>query len=180
MRCGASAITTTAVIVTGAPGAGKSSVLEKLATLLEIEGIEFSALESEQLSWGSPPLSSDAWIEQLSAVMELQRQAGRSLFLIAATTETGEELTAVREALAVTRVMTVLLTAPPDVVTARIDLREPDTWPGKQQLIEHARHLAISMRQLPGIDVRIDTEQREASDVALAVREALRADTLTT
>ena len=42
---------TTAVVLTGPPGAGKSSVLEKLVTLLEIERIEFGALESEQLGW---------------------------------------------------------------------------------------------------------------------------------
>jgi hypothetical protein len=35
--------------LTGAPGAGKSSVLERLATLLEIEGVEFGALEQSSL-----------------------------------------------------------------------------------------------------------------------------------
>jgi adenylate kinase len=49
-----SRMTTMAVVLTGAPGAGKSSVLDRLATLLEIEGVEFGALESEQLGWGSP------------------------------------------------------------------------------------------------------------------------------
>jgi hypothetical protein len=44
-------MTTWAMLLTGAPGAGKTSVLEKLATLLEIEGVEFGALESEQLGW---------------------------------------------------------------------------------------------------------------------------------
>lgn len=93
-------------------GAGKSSVLEKLATLLEIEGIEFGALESEQLGWGSPWLSGEPWLGQLRAVLELQRQAGRRRFLIAATTETSEELAAVRDAIAVDRLVAVLLSAP--------------------------------------------------------------------
>jgi hypothetical protein len=33
------------------PAAGKSSVLETLVTLLEIEGVEFGALEPDQLGW---------------------------------------------------------------------------------------------------------------------------------
>lgn len=45
---------TLALILTGPPGAGKSSVLEALTTLLELDGVEYSALESEQLAWGSP------------------------------------------------------------------------------------------------------------------------------
>ena len=55
-----SRVTTWAVLLTGAPAVGKSSVPEELATLLEIEGVEFGALESEQLGWGSPWLSPGA------------------------------------------------------------------------------------------------------------------------
>jgi gluconate kinase len=167
-------MTTMAVVLTGAPGAGKSSVLDRLATLLEIEGVEFGALESEQLGWGSPWLDGEPWLRQLRAVVELQRQAGRRRFLIAATTETTEELAAVREAIAVDQVVSVLLGASAEVVAARIDAREPDAWPGKERLIEHARHLAVSMRDLAGIDIRIGTADRDAGDVAGELREALR------
>jgi hypothetical protein len=167
-------MTTWAVLLTGPPGAGKSSVLEKLATLLEIEGVEFGALESEQLGWGSPWLWGEPWLGQLRAVLELQRRAGRRRFLIAATTETTEELAAVCDAIAVDRLISVLLSVPPGVAAARIDAREPDAWPGKQGLIEHARQLAVAMRSLAGIDIRIDTDGREAGEVAVELREVLR------
>jgi hypothetical protein len=169
-----SRITTWGVLLTGAPGAGKTSVLEKLATLLEIEGVEFGALESEQLGWGSPGLSGEPWLSQLRAVLDLQRQAGRRRFLIAATTETSDELAAARDAIAVDQLVCVLLTVPPEVAATRIEAREPDTWPGKQGLIDHARQLAVSMRDLGGIDIRIDTDGREVGDVASELREALR------
>jgi hypothetical protein len=165
---------TMAVVLTEPPGAGKSSVLDKLATLLEIEGVEFGALESVQLGWGSPWLYGKPWLRQLGTVLELQRQAGRHRFLVAATTETAEELAAVLDAIAVDQVVSVLLGAPAEVVAARIDAREPDAWPGKQRLIEHARHLAVSMRDLAGIDICIDTADRAAGDVAAELREALR------
>ena len=166
---------TTAVVLTGPPGAGKSSVLEKLVTLLEIERVEFGALESEQLGWGSPWLYGESWLRQLRAVLELQRQAGRQRFLVAVTTETTGDLAAVLDAIAVDQVVSVLLSAPAEVVAARLDAREPDAWPGKQRLIEHARHLAVSMRDLASIDIRIDTADRLAGDVAAELREVLRA-----
>jgi broad-specificity NMP kinase len=164
---------TRAVVITGAPGAGKSSVAEKLATLFEIEGIKFGALESEQLGWGSPWLSNDSVVRQLRAVLDLQREAGRATFLIVATTETDEELAAIVDAIGADQVTTVLLCASPDVVAARIDAREPDLWPGKQRLIAHARQLAVTMAQLSGIDIRFSTDGRDANQAASEVFDAL-------
>lgn len=123
---------------------------------------------------GVTPASGEPWLGQLRAVLDLQRRAGQRRFLIAATTETTEELAAVRAAIAVDHLVSVLLTVPPEVAATRIDAREPDTWSGKQALIEHARHLDVSMQDVAGIDIRIDTDGREAGDVAVEVREALR------
>jgi hypothetical protein len=165
---------TLAVILTGPPGAGKSSVLEALTTHLEIDGVEFSALESEQLAWGSPWLSAEQWLPQLAAVMALQRKVGRRLFLVAATTETTDELRSVVEAVGADRSVVALLVAAPEVVAARIDAREPDLWPGKANLIEHARNLAVSMpRDLAGVDAYVATEGRTAVDVATELRDLL-------
>jgi chloramphenicol 3-O-phosphotransferase len=165
---------TVALILTGAPGAGKSSVLEALTTLLEIDGVEYAALESEQLAWGHPWLAPAQWLPQLAAVMALQREAGRRLFLVAATTETTEELRDVVAAVGADRTVVVLLIAAADVVAARVDAREPDRWPGKRRLIAHARELAVSMpRDLEGVDVRVETGGREPSAVAADVRAAL-------
>jgi hypothetical protein len=143
--------------------------------LFEIDGIEFGALESEQLGWGSPRLDTELCLRQLQTVLEIQRQAGRRRFLIATTTETSRELAAVVEAIAADEHCAVLLSAPAHVVAARIDAREPDAWPGKLALIGHARVLARSMLDLTGIEVQISTEDRCASEVALEVRDKLRA-----
>lgn len=163
-----------ALILTGAPGSGKSSVLDTLSTLLEIDGTSFGAIESEQLARGWPWLESSEWIAQLAAVIALQQAAGRALFLVAATTETPLELHGVIDALAVDRVIVVCLTAPPEVVADRIADREPDAWPGKVPLIAHARELARSIPALPRVDVVLDTDGRTATEVAARVREVLR------
>lgn len=163
-----------AVVLVGSPGAGKSSVLEALATQHDIEDVAHGAIEAGQLSLGRPLLPASSWVAQLAAVLSLQREAGRRRFLISATVVTAADLAAVRSATAAERLLVVCLRASPETVAARIDAREPDRWPGKQPLIERARTLAASTPGLPGIDLVIDTEGRAAEDVAAEVFAAMR------
>jgi chloramphenicol 3-O-phosphotransferase len=158
-----------AVVLTGAPGSGKSSLLDALATRLEIEGVAHGAIESEQLARGFPLLPGASWTVQLATVLERQRSAGRRLFLIAATTETGEELSGVLTAARADRSLVVCLTAPAETLATRLDSREPDRWPGKLALIEHARALAATIPRLDGFDLTIDTSERDVEDVACEV-----------
>jgi chloramphenicol 3-O-phosphotransferase len=164
-----------ALVVTGAPGTGKSSVLDALGTELELRGVAYGAIESEQLAWGSPWLAPAQWLPQLQAVLRRQAQAGRRLFLVAATTETAGELRDVIEATGAQEVLVVCLRAAPTTVAERIDRREPDRWPGKQALIEHARALALAIPGLDGIDHVIDTDDARAEDVARRIAALLTA-----
>jgi chloramphenicol 3-O-phosphotransferase len=164
-----------AVVLTGAPGSGKSSVLDALATRLEIEDVAHGAIESEQLSRGFPLLGGEYWLGPLATVLQTQRQAGRSLFLIVATTESAEELSGVLAAACADRSLVVCLTAPAEAVVARLQRREPDRWPGKRGLIEHARTLSMTIPRLAGIDLTIDTSGRDAEDVAREVYEQMQA-----
>ncbi len=163
-----------ALVLTGAPGAGKSSVLQALGTLLEIDGVEYGAIESEQLAWGAPLLPAREWTPQLDAVLALQRQAGRQRFLVAATAENADELRAVVEATRARRVLVVCLSASEETIARRISGREPDAWPGKPSLLAHARRLARSIPALPGIDLVLDTDGRRPEDVAGRICEAMR------
>jgi len=163
-----------AVVLIGAPGSGKSSVLGSLSTLLQIDGIPFGAMESEQLSWGSPLLSARDWIPQFAAVLTMQRDAGRQLFLTAATPETADELRAIVAATGAGKLLVVFLAVSAEAVAARLEVREPDHWPEKQRLIAHARALAPSIATFGGIDLTIGTEERCAEDVAAEVYAAMR------
>jgi chloramphenicol 3-O-phosphotransferase len=163
-----------AVVLIGAPGAGKSSVLEALATLHDVERVEHGALEAEQLSLGRPLLSAGHWVPQLEAVLALQRRVGRRRFLISATVEDAQDLVAVRDATAARLLLVVCLSASPETVAARLDAREPDRWPGKAPLIARAQRLATAVPHLPEIDMIIGTEDRRAEDVAAEIFEAMR------
>jgi cytidylate kinase len=164
-----------ALLLLGAPGSGKSSVLDALSTLLEIDGVEHGAIETEELSRGWPPLPATRWVPQLAAALEIQREAGRRLFLIAATTESDDELGELIAAAAAEPSLVVCLSASADVLARRLQSREPDLWPGKRALIEHARLLATTIPALEGLDLTIETDQRQAQEVAAIVRDEMRA-----
>ncbi len=163
------------VILTGAPGSGKSSVLDALGSLLEADEIPFGAIETEELARGWPWLTPEQWMPQLSSSVEFQREAGRTTFLIVATTETEAELRTVIDAVGAEPAVVVCLTAPPQLVARRVAEREPDYWPGKASLIDHSRQLAVDIPSLPGIDATWSTVDRRPEEVALEVKELLTA-----
>lgn len=164
---------TAALILTGAPGSGKTSVLDALSTLLEIDEIHFGALEAEELARGWPWLAPAHWFRQLTAVIGLQRDAGRELFLIVATVESDGELRALRRAVGAERTMVICLYASPQLAARRVAAREPDAWPGKAALVRHARTLAAAIPKLAGVDRLISTAGRQPAEVAAEIKELL-------
>ena len=157
---------TSAVVITGAPGSGKSSVAEAFTTLLDNEGIEHGAIESEQLAWGTPWLPDRRAHEQLAAVLALQRGYGRRRFVVVATTETQEDLDGLLGAVGADRTLVVALEAAGEVCAARVLEREPEAWAARESLAEHARELASVIPGLPGVDLVLSTDGRSADTVA--------------
>jgi chloramphenicol 3-O-phosphotransferase len=161
-----------AIVITGAPGAGKSSVAQAFTTLLDNAGVEHGAIESEQLAWGTPWLTDAQAHEQLAAVCRLQRGYGRRLFVVVATTETPQDLDSLVAATGASRTFVAALRAPGDVCAARVLEREPERWAGREPLAAHARVLAEAIPALPGVDLVLDTDGRSAEAVAGELFEA--------
>ena len=157
---------TAAIVITGAPGAGKTSVAEAFTTLLDNAGIAHGAIESEQLAWGTPWLEESQMCEQLAAVMALQRGYGRRLFVVVATTETQSDLEALVAAIGAARTLVVALCAPGAVCGARVLEREPEAWAARESLAEHARELSGVIPALPGVEAVLSTDGRSAEAVA--------------
>ena len=157
---------TAAIVITGAPGSGKSSVAQAFTTLLDNGGVEHGAIESEQLAWGTPWLPDRLVHEQLAALVRLQQGYGRRLFVVVATTETQAALDSLLAAIGAERSLVVCLRATGDVAAARVLAREPERWAGRDALAAHARSLAEAIPALPGVDVVLDTAGRSAEAVA--------------
>ena len=167
-----------AVVITGPPGAGKSSVLTALVDALSDEGVPHAALEVEMLVWTHPALDDAARGRQVASACALFGQAGHRLLLAAETLETDADTARLLEALGATEHLLVRLEAPAATLAARIAAREPESWSGRDGLIAHARELAGTMTALAGVDLVLGTEGRRAEDVAARIRAALPARVL--
>jgi broad-specificity NMP kinase len=155
-----------AIVLTGSPGAGKSSVLQALAGLLDNDKVPHAAIESEQLAWGYPWLPEEQAYAVLAEVCRVQRGFGRRLFLIAATTETDEHITGLLAAIAADQHTVVCLEARPETAARRVHEREPAEWHGRDRLVAAARRLAIEIPALKGVDLHVRTEGRAPREVA--------------
>ena len=163
-----------AALIFGAPGAGKSTILERLTERLEGVGSSFGAIESEQFGWGNPLLGPEAIAEQLKLVIAWQRSAGRNLFLVAATVETAAELEMLAGALACDPCVTVALDAPAEICARRVSERERDEWVGKRELVRRTGDLAVKSAAIPAT-LRIDSAQLAPDVAARRIVAALRA-----
>ena len=95
-----------AVLISGVYGAGKSSVAEEIAFLLEQRGVLYALLDLDYLGWASAGSGSRAagfrlMLRNLEAVAANYLQAGIRLLVLAHFVRDGAELQGVREALGI-------------------------------------------------------------------------------
>lgn len=164
------------VVITGAPGAGKTSVLTALTGLLEADGDRFAAVEVEALARVNPWPDDDAAFDHLAYVAESFRRRGYPSLLVSATIEDREYLRRLLHALPSDNVRLVRLDAPPALLRQRITQREPLEWIGLPRLLEAAGALAKTIAALPGVDVVLSTEEADPRTVAAAIQNAMQAE----
>jgi AAA domain-containing protein len=158
-----------AVLITGPPGSGKTSVLGALSDALSDDDVPHVAVEVEMLVWTHPALPDAERLRHVRAVC-----AGHPLALVAETLETDADVARLRDAVAADETFVVLLEAAPDTLAARIVAREPASWSGVDALAEHARDLAATMPALVAVDLALSTEGERPEAVAARIRETAR------
>ncbi len=130
----------TAVLITGAYGAGKTTAAEEIAAVLERAGVRFAAIDLDWLAWANlddhGTEAARILLENLAAVVGNYRRAGITHVVLAGTVETQAEVDGLQAAIG-SELAVVRLTAPIDIVEAR--LRTHPTS-GRQDDLEHARH----------------------------------------
>jgi adenylate kinase len=162
-----------AVVITGPPGAGKTSVLTALVDALTDDDVAHAAIELETLAWTHPALSDELWLRHVRATCALYREAGHDLLLVAQTIETDHDLHQLLDALGAEERFLVRLEAEPATLVERIVEREPASWSGLTALVEHTQELAATMPGLRGVDLALSTEGRQPEAVAQCIRDAL-------
>ena len=168
-----------AVLITGPPGVGKTSVLTALVDALSDADIAHAAIEIEMLEWAHPGLTDAQRMRHVSTMCALYRDAGHRLLLIAQTIETDDDLAMLLDAIGAEEHVLVRLEAQPATLVERIIEREPESWSGLSWLVDHAQELAVTMPALRGVDLVLSTEGQQPEAVAERIRAARPAQLLT-
>lgn len=159
-------------MLTGPPGAGKTSVLTALVDALSDDDVPHAAVDVEALRWAHPALSDAQEMRHLHALCVLYREAGHRLLLIAQTVETNADLARLLDAVGADEHFLVRLEAQPATLAQRIIEREPEGWSGISGLVAHTQELAVSMPALKGVQLILSTEGQRPEAVAERIRAA--------
>jgi hypothetical protein len=141
---------------------------------LEADDERYAALEVEALAAVHPWPDDEAAFAHTEFVAHSFCRRGYPLLLVTATIVDAHYLRRLIAALPSDEILLVRLEAPPDVLRERLTRREPPDWVGLPRLLEAADGLAGSMAQLPGVDLVLGTIDAQPSEVAAAIRDALR------
>jgi broad-specificity NMP kinase len=162
------------MLLTGPPGAGKTTTLTRLMGSLEADGVRYAAVEVEALALVHPWPDDDAAFDHLRFVAHSFAGRGYPLLLTSATVTDARYLDRVRDALPTDDVLIVRLTARPETLRARISEREPADWVGLLRLLDAAQELAGAMIALPDVDIVLDTETDDVDQIVADIRHALQ------
>lgn len=157
-----------ALLITGAYGAGKSSLVEEIADRLEDRGLPYAALDLDWLAWADT--GPDEWSEHrmllknLSAVAANYLDAGVRFFVMARAFRDPAEMESLVAALPV-RWWLARLAVPPDVIARRLDGqamtgRHPDLQELTAQVAESS---------LAGIEDRTVSNDRPIAEAAAEI-----------
>jgi ribose 1,5-bisphosphokinase PhnN len=161
-----------AVVLSGPPGAGKTSVLTALADALADDDLAHGVVDGEALVWAHPAPSAEEHGRRVATVCRLHREAGHRLLLVAQTVETDEELARLLGAVGADDYLLVRLEAGPATLAKRITEREPEGWSGLSPLVDRAKALAATMPAIRGFELVLRTEGERPEAVARRIREA--------
>jgi nucleoside-triphosphatase THEP1 len=151
-----------AIVITGAPGAGKSSTLTALTDLLGDAGVAHVAVEVDELSRGHPWRDGRRHLRALAA--------GTDLLLVAATVESPAYLRDLLGAIGCDSHLLVRLHARPETLVRRIRERETIPWSGLGAMIDRTPALQQAILTLPGAHLTLDSEAATSLELATIIR----------
>jgi broad-specificity NMP kinase len=166
-----------AVVITGPPGAGKSSLATEVHDQLGDEGVANALIEVDELERAYPPLPADRVLAHVAALSSSYREAGHDLLFVTATIEDPEYGDKLFAAIGADARIVVVLTATPAALEQRIRAREPPTWSGLEALVASSARLASEVTRAARADLVLDTEALSVRACAERVRAALRSRT---
>jgi cytidylate kinase len=159
-----------AVLVTGPPGAGKTQCLMALSDALAVDGIAHAAIDVDDVSWAYPYPDSSRRHELFAAAWEAHRGDGHDLVLVAEVVESDAHLAELLAAARGDDHLLVRLEARPETCRERIVEREPPSWSGLEHLLSEMERWAVSLTELAGVHLILDSESIGPDELAARIR----------
>jgi hypothetical protein len=155
-----------AVVLTGPPGAGKTSVLTALVDALSDDDIAHATVEVEMLVWTHPAVTDEQWARHVRSSCELHWEAGHRLLLVAQTLEIDADVAGLLAAVAAHESSSCGWKPSRRAWSSASSSASPPGWSGLSGLVEHVQELAGTMPALGGVDLVLSTEGERAENVA--------------
>jgi broad-specificity NMP kinase len=159
-----------AVVVTGPPGAGKTSCLTALTDALVDDGVAHATLDMDEVAWAYPFPTIEERAALLGNAWEGHRRMGHDLLLLSEVVESNAHLAQLLESVGADGHLLVRLEAAPATMQQRIVEREPPGWSGLQYLLGEVERYAVSLTELDGVHVTLDSERLSPEEEAARIR----------
>lgn len=158
------------VLVTGAPGVGKTTYLTALTDVLADDGVAHAAIDADDVSWAYPYPDLKARTVYIRRMWEAHRDQGHDLLLLGELVESPDHLGELLEAVGAGDHLLVRLTAPYMLLRQRILAREPVEWSGTEHLLEETRRWTERIDAIGGSHLTIDTVRTGPLAAAALIR----------
>jgi hypothetical protein len=160
-----------AVVISGAPGSGKTATLTALADALTGAEVAHAAIDVDEVAWAYPFPDDAQRFEYLRGAWQAHRRAGQEVVLVSEVVETPEALRMLLDAVGAEDHLLVRLEAALPTLRERIVAREPADWFGLDHLLGLAERSA-AFTGLEGTHLVLNTEELGPGEVAERIRAA--------